>query len=89
MPAAAVCLAAVAGIFQMEGRRMHSGYVKAVVVDRGFGFIAGCAAAGRDVFFHCSALRDLEFNEQLTGREIQFELVDTDRGLQANDVRSI
>lgn len=55
------------------------GTVKAVRLERGFGFIV-VEAMERDVFFHVSDLRDLEFDEQLVQRRVQFELTSTGGG---------
>jgi cold shock CspA family protein len=51
---------------------MRHGTVKNIS-ERGFGFIS--ELAGPDLFFHCSSLIDLEFDEQLIGRRVQFEVV--------------
>lgn len=48
------------------------GIIKAVKIDRGFGFIEP-AERGEDLFFHCSALVGLEFDEQLYGRRVEFD----------------
>jgi len=52
---------------------MHTGTVKALNLDRGFGFIS--PFGDKDVFFHITALsHELEFNEQLQGRLVTFQL---------------
>ena len=50
--------------------------------DRGFGFIVP-----EDVFVHVSALRGTRGGELAEGDRVEFELVQGDRGLQAEDVR--
>ena len=48
------------------------GYVKAVVLDRGFGFIR--ADRSEDLFFHCRDLTDdLAFDETLIELHVEFE----------------
>jgi CspA family cold shock protein len=50
--------------------------------DRGFGFIVP-----EDVFVHVSAVRGARGGELAEGDRVEFELVQGDRGLQAEDVR--
>jgi CspA family cold shock protein len=50
--------------------------------DRGFGFIVP-----EDVFVHVSAVRGARGGELVEGDRVEFELVQGDRGLQAEDVR--
>lgn len=62
------------------------GTVKSIQ-DRGFGFIS--VVGGKDVFFHCKSLdHSLPFDEQLTGRRVEFGTKQTDKGLQAINVRA-
>ena len=59
------------------------GYVKNLVIERGFGFIA-CPDETRDYFFHFSNLAEgIEFDETLQGRRVCFELKETPKGEQA------
>jgi CspA family cold shock protein len=62
----------------------EKGKIKTYFSERGFGFIrrAGCA----DVFFH---VKDVETENPETvfeGAEVEFEVVQTERGLRAMDV---
>jgi cold shock CspA family protein len=47
------------------------GTIKAVKLDRGFGFIEP-SEHGPDLFFHFRALIDLEFSERLIGQRVEY-----------------
>lgn len=64
-----------------------NGTVVKVNLDRGFGFIAADGESA-DVFFHISELRNLEFDEQLTGKRVTFEMGETTKGKAAKFVRA-
>jgi cold shock CspA family protein len=51
---------------------MPHGTIKSIIADKGFGFIASPGEA--DVFFHFRTLIGLEFDEQLTGRRVTYEV---------------
>jgi CspA family cold shock protein len=53
-------------------------------LDRGYGFIE--AIGSPDLFFHCTSLVDLVFDERLIGTEVTFEVDQTSRGPQAVNV---
>jgi cold shock CspA family protein len=56
------------------------GTVKTIVADRGFGFITPHEAGQADTFFHMTALRGgMEFDAQLTGRRVEFDLTTDER----------
>jgi CspA family cold shock protein len=63
---------------------MH-GIVKKLVRDRGFGFIQ--ADDGQELFFHRSALEDLNFDHLKEGTEVEFELEASQKGPRAANVR--
>lgn len=64
-----------------------TGTVSRVNIDRGFGFIEP-RNGGVDVFFHLRALApDLPFDEQLTGRRVEFETEESQKGPRATSVR--
>ena len=67
---------------------METGTVCGVRLDKGFFFVS---VPGRsDVFAHCKELRgDLEFDEQLTGRRVQFDLVEGERGGRAFNIQAV
>lgn len=60
------------------------GRIKRLVLDKGFGFIA--VDGDRDVFFHCTSLVDVVWNEKLANLEVSFSVRQCDRGIQAFDV---
>ncbi len=62
------------------------GVITTVVSDRGFGFIK---TDHGDVFFHVSALRGLEFGDQLVELNVQFEVEQAAKGLRAVNVRAL
>ena len=54
--------------------------------DRGYGFIAN--EDGKDVFFHQSALKDLEFDSLKEGQSLEFEVKEESRGPRAVNIKS-
>jgi cold shock CspA family protein len=64
---------------------MHEGTIIAVKVDKGFGFVG--APNEPDYFFHMSELIDLDWNEQLVGQRVCFDVVTTPKGMKARNVR--
>ena len=65
-------------LFGMQGK------VKKFNKEKGFGFIT--LADGKDVFFHYSQLVMEGFKTIEEGAEVEFEIVETDRGPQAHNV---
>jgi CspA family cold shock protein len=63
------------------------GKVKKFNKEKGFGFIK--LADDRDVFFHYSELVMDGFKNIEEGAEVEFDLVDGDRGLQARKIHKI
>ena len=55
--------------------------------NKGFGFIKG--DDDRDVFFHYSALVMDGFKDIEVGAEVEFELVETDKGPRAASVKKV
>ena len=49
------------------------GHITTLKLDRGFGFICP-AEPGPDCFFHFRQLVGLEFDEQLTGRRVEYDV---------------
>ena len=60
------------------------GKVKKFNKEKGFGFIT--LEDGKDVFFHYSQLIMEGFKTVDEGEEVEFEIVETDRGPQAHNV---
>lgn len=63
------------------------GKVKKFNKEKGFGFIK--LADDRDVFFHYSQLVMEGFKTIEEGTEVEFELVEGERGLQAHNIVAI
>lgn len=65
---------------------MTNGQVKWFDRKKGFGFIVG--PEGEDVFVHFTNIESEGFRSLRHGEPVEYELVETDRGLQANHVKS-
>ena len=63
---------------------MHTGKIKKLVSDRGFGFISD--TDGREVFFHQSGLVDGKFDALSEGQDVQFEVENSQKGPRAINV---
>ncbi len=61
------------------------GTIKRVIRDRGFGFIRSTDA--QEVFFHRSALQQLNFDGLKEGEAVEFELERGEKGPRATNVR--
>ena len=57
---------------------MHTGVVKKVIIDKGFGFIAD--TDGNEVFFHKNNLNDIDFSTLVGDEKVQFEIQKTPKG---------
>ena len=64
-----------------------TGRVKWFNNGKGFGFIE--YKDGEDIFVHYSAILSEGYKTLVEGQEVQFELVRTDKGLQAKNVVEI
>ncbi len=60
------------------------GIVKKFNQDKGFGFIQ--IEGEKDVFFHYSQLVMEGFKTIEEGQEVEFDLIESERGLQANNI---
>jgi len=63
------------------------GKIKRLIRDRGFGFIT--AEDGSEVFFHRSALTDVNFDTLEEDDKVEFDLERGRRGPRAVNVRTI
>ncbi|MBF8437364.1 cold-shock protein [Halanaerobiaceae bacterium Z-7014] len=63
---------------------MYTGTVKWFNDQKGFGFIE--RESGDDVFVHFSAIQSEGFKSLNDGQEVEFEVVEGDRGPQAANV---
>ena len=70
------------GVFQMP-----RGKVKWFNQNKGYGFIA--QDEGPDVFVHYSAITGSGYKTLEEGSEVEFEVVNSERGLQAANVQRI
>jgi len=63
---------------------MHTGKIKRLVRNRGFGFISD--TDGREVFFHGSSLVDIQFDALNEDENVSFEVEKSDKGARAVNV---
>lgn len=63
---------------------MHTGKIKKLIRDRGFGFISD--TDGREVFFHQSSLVDVRFDDLREDQEVVFEIEKSPKGPRAINV---
>ena len=54
---------------------MPQGTIKKIVLDRGFGFIAG---QPEDVFFHHTSVVDNRFDDLKEGQTVEYEIAEND-----------
>ena len=66
---------------------MQTGNVKWFNAEKGYGFIE--LEEGEDVFVHYSAIQEEGFKNLEEGQEVQFEIVEGERGPQAANVEKI
>ncbi len=66
---------------------MHTGKIKKLVRDRGFGFISD--NDGREVFFHQSSLVDLKFESLNEEADVEFDVEKSQKGPRAVNVRLV
>ena len=64
---------------------MHTGKIKKLVRERGFGFISG--TDGREIFFHQSSLVDLKFETLSEEQAVEFEVEKSPKGPRAVNIR--
>ena len=66
---------------------MHTGKIKKLVSDRGFGFISD--TDGREVFFHQSSVLDVGFDTLAEDQKVEFEIEQSPKGPRAINVRPV
>lgn len=64
---------------------MAKGTIQKVMKDRGFGFIR--TAEGKEVFFHRSECRTVEFDNLQQGQNVEFEEQSDPKGPRARNIR--
>jgi CspA family cold shock protein len=67
--------------------RTERGAVKWFDAAKGFGFIS--REGGQDVFVHHSAIAAAGYRSLTEGDQVEFELIEGPKGLQASNVRKI
>jgi len=65
---------------------MTTGMVKWFDSKKGFGFIVG-PEEGKDIFVHYTNIEGEGFRSLKDGEPVEFELIESDKGLQAQHVR--
>ena len=65
---------------------MVTGTVKWFDSKKGFGFILG-AEEGKDIFVHYTNIEGEGFRSLKDGESVEFDMVESDKGLQAQNVR--
>ncbi len=63
---------------------MHTGKIKKLIGDRGFGFISD--TDGREVFFHQGSLVAARFSDLSTDQAVEFDVENSDKGPRAVNV---
>jgi CspA family cold shock protein len=63
---------------------MHTGKIKKLVRDRGFGFISD--TDGREIFFHQSALVGITFDSLQADYAVEFDVEKSDKGPRAINI---
>ncbi|MEI8349067.1 MAG: cold shock domain-containing protein [Candidatus Omnitrophota bacterium] len=63
---------------------MHTGKIKKLVRERGFGFISD--TDGSEVFFHQSSLADVQFGSLQEDQQVTFEVEKSPKGPRAINV---
>ena len=66
---------------------MHTGKIKKLVRDRGFGFISD--TDGKEVFFHQTSLVETSFDALNEAQSVEFEVEKSDKGPRAVNVRVV
>ncbi len=66
---------------------MHTGKIKKLVRDRGFGFISD--TDGRELFFHQTSLVESNFAALSEDQKVEFDVEKSDKGPRAVQVKVI
>ena len=66
---------------------MKSGKIKWFNNEKGYGFIDG--ENGEDIFVHYSAIKQDGYKSLSEGQIVEYELLETEKGLQAINVKEV
>jgi CspA family cold shock protein len=66
---------------------VHTGEIKRVVRDRGFGFISD--NDGRELFFHQSSVESIGFDTLREGQKVEFDVETSTKGPRAVHIRMV
>ena len=66
---------------------MSKGIIKWFNNEKGYGFING--SVDEDIFVHYTAIKQEGYKTLSEGQEVEFDLIKTDKGLQATNVRTV
>lgn len=66
---------------------MSKGIIKWFNNEKGYGFING--STDEDIFVHYTSIRQDGYKTLSEGQVVEFNLIKTDKGLQATDVKSV
>lgn len=66
---------------------MSHGIIKWFNNEKGYGFING--SVDEDIFVHYTAIKQDGYRTLSEGENVEFDLIKTDKGLQATNVKSV
>ena len=66
---------------------MSKGIIKWFNNEKGYGFING--SVGEDIFVHYTAINQEGYKTLSEGQSVEFDLIKTDKGLQATNVKPV
>lgn len=66
---------------------MSKGIIKWFNNEKGYGFING--SVDEDIFVHYTAIKQDGYKTLSEGQSVEFDLVKTEKGLQATNVRAV
>ncbi len=66
---------------------MKTGIIKWFNNEKGYGFIEG--NGNEDIFVHYSAIKQEGFKSLAEGQKVEYELLETEKGLQAINVKEV
>lgn len=66
---------------------MSKGIIKWFNNEKGYGFING--SADEDIFVHYTAIKQEGYKTLSEGQVVEFDLIKTEKGLQATNVRTV